>query len=53
MQNLLFTIAIIMVIIWALGFFVFNATGLIHILLLMAVIVEIFRLIKAREIKKW
>ena len=50
MQNLLYTIAIIMVILWALGFFVYNATGLIHILLLIAVIAVIFRLIKGRGI---
>lgn len=50
MQNLLYTIAIIMVILWALGFFVYNASGLIHILLLIAVIAVIFRLIKGREI---
>ena len=50
MQNLLYTIAIIMVILWALGFFVYNATGLIHILLLIAVIAVIFRLIKGKGI---
>lgn len=50
MQNLLYTIAIIMVILWALGFFVYNASGLIHILLLIAVIAVIFRLIKGREV---
>lgn len=50
MQNLLYTIAIIMVIMWALGFFVYNVSGLIHVLLLIAVIAIIFRLIKGREI---
>lgn len=50
MNNLLYTIAIIMVIFWALGFFVYNASGLIHILLLLAVIAVILRLIKGSEI---
>lgn len=50
MQNLLYTIAVIMVILWALGFFVYSAGGLIHILLIIAVIAVIFRLIKGRNI---
>ena len=50
MQNLLYTIAVIMVILWALGFFVYNSTGLIHILLLIAVIAVVLRLIKGRDI---
>jgi hypothetical protein len=50
MQNLLYTIAVIMVILWALGFFVYSAGGLIHILLVIAVIAVIFRLIKGRNI---
>ena len=54
MQNLLYTIAVIMIILWALGFFVYGASGLIHILLLLAVIAVILRLIKGRDIwKKW
>ena len=50
MQNLLYTIAVIMIILWALGFFVYGASGLIHILLLLAVIAVILRLIKGRDI---
>ncbi|MBC7493961.1 MAG: lmo0937 family membrane protein [Flavobacterium sp.] len=50
MQNLLYTIAVIMVILWALGFFVYSAGGIIHILLIIAVIAVIFRLIKGRNI---
>ena len=36
MKNLLYLIAVIMVIIWAIGFFAYNADGLIHILLFIA-----------------
>jgi len=50
MSNLLYTIAIVLVILWALGFFVYSAGSLIHILLVIAVIAIIFRLIKGREI---
>lgn len=50
MSNLLYTIAIVLVILWALGFFVYSAGSLIHILLVIAVIANLFRLIKGREI---
>ena len=48
MQNLLYTIAIIMIILWALGFFVYGASGLIHMLLIIAVIAVVLRLIKGK-----
>ena len=50
MSNLLYAIAIVLVILWALGFFVYSAGSLIHILLVIAVIAILFRLIKGREI---
>jgi hypothetical protein len=50
MSNLLYTIAVILVILWALGFFVYSAGSLIHILLVIAVIAIIFRLIKGNGI---
>jgi len=47
---MLFTLAIILIILWALGFFAFHvAGGLIHLLLVIAVIVIIFRLITGRR----
>jgi Family of unknown function (DUF5670) len=50
MQNLLYTIAVILVILWALGFFVYSAGNIIHILLVIAVIAIVLRLIKGKEI---
>jgi len=50
MQNLLYTIAVILVILWALGFFVYSAGNLIHILLVIAVIAVLLRLIKGKGI---
>lgn len=50
MQNLLYSIAVIMVILWALGFFVYSAGALIHILLVIAVIAVIFRLIGGKSV---
>ncbi|HWL39824.1 MAG TPA: lmo0937 family membrane protein [Gemmatimonadaceae bacterium] len=48
---MLWTIAIILLILWALGFFVFPvAGGLIHLLLVIAVIVVVYRLITGRPI---
>ncbi len=47
---MLWTIAIILFILWLLGFGVFHvAGGLIHLLLVLAVIVIIFRLITGRR----
>lgn len=46
MNNLLYIIAVILVIGWALGFFAFHAPGIIHILLVIALIAVLFRIIK-------
>jgi hypothetical protein len=50
MSNLLYTVAVILIIFWAIGFFAYSAGGLIHILLVIAVIAIILRLIKGRSI---
>jgi hypothetical protein len=44
------TILIVLVILWALGFFAFHVGGIIHLLLVIAVIVLIFRLVQGRRI---
>lgn len=46
MGNLLYIIAVILVIGWAVGFFAYGATGLIHILLVIAIIAILLRLIR-------
>jgi len=38
MRSILYIIAVICIIGWLLGFFVYSATGLIHILLVLAII---------------
>jgi hypothetical protein len=50
MSNLLYTIAVVLIILWALGFFVYSAGNIIHILLIIAVIAILLRLIKGKEI---
>ena len=44
------TILIILIVLWALGFFAFHAGGLVHALLVIAAIVLIVRLLKGRKI---
>ena len=50
MSNLLYTIAIILIIFWAIGFFAYSAGGIIHILLVIAVIAILLRLIQGRRL---
>lgn len=50
MGNLLYIIAVILIIGWAVGFIGYSAGGLIHILLVIAVIAIILRLIQGRRV---
>ena len=50
MRGLLYLFAVIIIIIWALGFFAFSAGYLIHILLVIAIIAILLRLIGGRDI---
>lgn len=47
---MLWTIAVILVILWALGFLAFHVTsGLIHLLLIIAVVVVVLQLVRGRR----
>jgi hypothetical protein len=48
MSSLLYLIALILVIGWIFGFFVYSLGGLIHILLVLAIVAVLFRLIGGR-----
>jgi hypothetical protein len=48
MGNLLYGIAVLLIIIWAIGFFAYSAGGLIHILLILAIIAIVWRLLTNR-----
>ncbi len=50
MNNLLYIIAIVLIVGWLLGFFVFHAGGLIHALLVIALIVIIVRIIRGKRL---
>jgi hypothetical protein len=46
MQTLLYIIAVVLVIGWFLGVFVWSASGLIHILIILAIIAFLFAIIR-------
>jgi len=50
MGNLLYVIAVILIIAWAIGFLGFQAGGIIHILLIIAIIAVILRVIQGRRV---
>lgn len=49
MGNFLYTIAVILIVAWAIGFLGYNVGGLIHILLVIAIISILLRLIQGRK----
>ena len=50
MGNLLYAVAVILVIAWLIGLVGFHAGGIIHVLLVIAVIAVIFRLIQGKRL---
>ncbi|MCX6234067.1 MAG: lmo0937 family membrane protein [Bacteroidetes bacterium] len=49
MRNLLYVIAVILVVAWAIGYIRYDAGGIIHILLVIAIIAVILRIIQGRR----
>lgn len=49
MGNLLYVIAVVLIILWALGFLVYNTGGIIHVLLVIAVIAIILQVIRGNK----
>jgi len=50
MKSLLYIVAVVLVIGWAFGFFVHSAGGLIHILLVLAIVAVLLRLINGERV---
>lgn len=50
MGNLLYVIAVILILGWAIGFLGYQTGGIIHLLLVVAVIMIVFRLLQGRKI---
>ncbi|MEO5777461.1 MAG: lmo0937 family membrane protein [Flavobacterium sp.] len=49
MSNLLYTVAVILLILWALGYFAYGMGNIIHVLLVIAIIAILFRVIKGND----
>ena len=50
MGNILYIVAVILVIGWLLGVCVYSATGLIHVLLVIAVVAILLQIIRGRKV---
>jgi hypothetical protein len=50
MSDILYILAVILIIGWILGYFVFSVGSLIHVLLVVALIAIILRLIRGRSV---
>ena len=50
MREILLILAVILIIGWLLGVFAFSATGFIHVLLVVALILVIIRLVQGRRL---
>jgi hypothetical protein len=50
MGNLLYVVAVILIIAWAIGFVGYGTGGIIHILLVIALIAVILRVIQGRRV---
>ena len=48
MSNLLYSIAVILIVCWGIGFFIFNLGYLIHILLIIALVSVLLRITRGR-----
>jgi hypothetical protein len=49
MGNLLYIIAVLLIVFWAVGFFAYSGGGLIHVLLVIAIIAILLRVIRGRK----
>jgi len=50
MGNLLYVVAVVLIIAWAIGFIGYSAGGLIHVLLVIALIAIVLRVIQGRKV---
>ena len=50
MGNLLYIAAVVLIILWAVGYFAYSAGNIIHILLVIAIIAILLRVIQGKKI---
>ncbi len=48
--NMLETIIVVLFVLWALGFFAFHVGGLVHVLLVIALVIVVLRLLQGRKV---
>lgn len=49
MSNLLYLVAIVLLILWATGYYAYNMGGIIHVLLIIAIVAVLLRVIRGRN----
>ena len=50
MDNLLYIIAFFMIVLWAMGYFIFNAFWIIHLLLIIGLIAVIIKVVRSSKV---
>ncbi len=50
MGNLLYVVAVVLLVAWAIGFVGFHVGGIIHVLLVIAIIAVLIRIIQGKKI---
>ena len=50
MGNLLYIIAVVLIILWAIGYLGYDSGGIIHILLVIAIVAVLLRVISGRRL---
>jgi hypothetical protein len=50
MGNLLYVVAVILIIAWAIGFFAYSVGSIIHVLLVIAIIAIVVKLLQGRRV---
>ncbi|MCX6260571.1 MAG: lmo0937 family membrane protein [Bacteroidia bacterium] len=50
MGNLLYVVAVVLIIAWAIGFVGFHVGGIIHVLLVIAIIAVLLRVISGKKV---
>lgn len=46
MANVLYTLAVILIILWAIGFLIFSFSAIVHLLLVVAFVLVLFKMLK-------
>jgi hypothetical protein len=50
MGNILYVVAVVLIILWAIGYLSYNAGAIIHVLLVVAIIAILLRVIQGRKV---